>query len=148
MSLADKIRQDMIAAMKAKEKERTTVLRMLLSSVKEAAIDKRADLDDDEVMKLLMSYAKKREETLAQMNEAGRADLAAKEESELAIVRAYLPQPLTDQELTELVQGVISETGATSMKDMGRVMKECQQQVAGRADGGRISQLVKSLLAQ
>ena len=101
MSLAEKIRQDMIEAMKAKEKERTTVLRMILSAVKEAAIEKREDLDDEEVKKLLMSYAKKREETLVQMNDAGRADLAAKEESELAIVKAYLPTPLTDDELTD-----------------------------------------------
>jgi uncharacterized protein YqeY len=115
--------------------------------VKDAAIAMRGELDDDEVIKLLMSYAKKREESQAQMTEAGRDDLARKEASELAIVKEYLPAALDDHELEALVREVVAELGATSMKDMGRVMKECTARAAGRADGSRISAVVKSQLA-
>lgn len=146
MSLSERLKSDMIGAMKAKDKDRVAVLRMLVSAVKDAAIAKRADLDDDEVIKLLMSYAKKREEAQAQMAEAGRDDLAAKEAQELAIVKEYLPQPLGDAQLAEMVQAVIGELGASSMKDMGKVMKECTARAGGRADGTRISAVVRSLL--
>jgi uncharacterized protein YqeY len=147
VSLQERLKGDMIAAMKAKDKERLAVLRMLVSTVKDAAIDKRAELTDDDVLKLLMSYAKKREESQAQMTEAGRDDLAAKEAQELEVVREYLPKPLDEAQLRELVQGVIADLGATTMKDMGRVMKECTARAAGQADGSRISAVVKSQLS-
>jgi uncharacterized protein YqeY len=147
VSLSERLKSDMFEAMKAKDKDRVAVLRMLVSLVKDAAIAKRADVADDEVVKLLMSYAKKREEAQAQMSEAGRDDLAAKEAQELAIVREYLPAPLTEAELTEMVAAVIDELGASSMKDMGKVMKECTARASGRADGSRISAVVKSKLS-
>lgn len=145
--LADRLHSDMVAAMKAREKERLSVLRMLLAAVKDARIEKRADLDDDEVLKLLMSYAKKREEARHEAEKQGREDLAAKESFELEVVQGYLPRQLDEGELQELVEAVVAETGASSMKDMGRVMKLCQERAAGRADGSRISALVKSRLS-
>jgi len=145
--LAERLRADMVSAMKAKEKERLGVIRMLLAAAKDAAIEKRGDLEDDEVMRLLMSYAKKREEALAEAKKAGRDDLAAKEAFELEVVRGYLPAPLGAEELEALVDEVVAEVGASTMKDMGRVMKVCQERARGRADGSRLSAAVKSRLA-
>lgn len=147
MSLSEKIRTDMVAAMKAKDQNRVAVLRMLMSAIKDAAIAERGELDDDGVIKILMSYAKKREESRVQMTELGRDDLAANEERELTIVKEYLPEALGDDELADLVRGVIADLGAESMKDMGRVMKECVSRAEGRADGNRISALVKAQLS-
>ncbi len=146
MSLAEKIREDMIVAMKAKQKDRVSVLRMLTSMVKDVAIETRADVSDEDVMKLLMSYAKKREEAKAGAEKAGRDDLVAKELAEIEVLKDYLPEPLSDTELGALVDEVIGETGAASMKDMGKVMKACQERVAGRADGNRIGQIVRKRL--
>jgi len=137
----------MVTAMKAREKDRVGVLRMLTSVLKDEVIKHRAELDELTELKILMSYAKKREETLAEMLKAGREDLAAKERFELEIVQDYLPQPMSDEELDGLVRGVIAEVGATSIKDMGAVMKAAQERVAGRAPSAKISALVKSLLA-
>lgn len=146
-SLAARIKSDTIDAMKAKEKDRVGVLRMLSAALQEETLKNRGDLDETAAMKVLLSYAKKREQTLEEMTKAGRTDLAEKERQELEVVRDYLPQPMDDQELEGLVRGVIAEVGATSVKDMGAVMKTAQARVAGRAPGGKISALVKSLLS-
>ncbi len=116
--------------------------------MKDAAIAKKAPLEDDEVLKLLMSYAKKREEAREEAVKAGRPELAEKESYELSVVKAYLPEALSDEELTELVESVIAELQASSMKDMGAVMKLCQERAQGRADGSRISALVRSRLGR
>jgi len=145
--LAEQLRSDMIAAMKAREKEKLSVLRMLVSAVKDAAIEKREDLDDDEVMRLLMSYAKKREEAKQEAAKLGREDLVAQEGFEMEVVKAYLPAQLSEEELQAIVADAMQETGASSMKDMGRVMKLCQERVAGGASGSRISAMVKSQLS-
>jgi hypothetical protein len=145
--MADRLRADMVAAMKAREKEKLSVLRMLIAAIKDAAIEKRDELDDEEVTRLLMSYAKKREESRQEAQKLGREDLVAKEGFELEVVRGYLPTPLSDHELQALVDEVVTETGASSIKDMGRVMKLLQERAAGRADGSRISAVVKSRLA-
>lgn len=148
VSTAERIRNDMVSAMKAREKERVSVLRMLLAALKDATIERRGEeLGETEVMRLLMSYAKKREQTLAQMREAGREDLARKEEAELAVVREYLPAPFSDEELDELVRSVVDEVEASSMRDMGRVMKVCQERAGGRAEAARLSAVVKRMLA-
>ena len=146
-SLQDQLKSDMIAAMKAKQKERLSVIRMLLAAVKDAAIEKQSELSDEEVQRILASYAKKRQEGVTQMEELGREDLAAKERAELEICRAYLPEQLSDDELAALVTAVIDELGAGSMRDMGAVMKLCKERVDGRADGSRISALVKAKLS-
>lgn len=146
-SLQDRLKADMIKAMKAKEKDRLAVIRMLISRLKDAEINKREPLSADEELRLIATYAKQREEGLVDAEKAGRADLAEKERFELELVRSYLPQPLSDDELAALVGEVVAETGATSMKDMGGVMKIVLARAAGRADGGKVSALVKSRLA-
>jgi uncharacterized protein YqeY len=137
----------MVTAMKQKEKERLSVLRMLLASVKDATIEKRAEPSDEEVLRLIQSYAKKREDAKKEAIRAERDDLVAKEEFELRVLQDYLPEAMDEDELKKLVEAVVNELGATSMKDMGRVMKACQERAQGRADGSRISALVKPLLS-
>ena len=146
-SMGDRLKADMIQAMKAKDKERLTVLRMLIARLKDAAIDKRDVLSAEEELRLIATYAKQREEGLAEAEKAGRADLAEKERFELQLVRSYLPEPLDEARLGALVEKVIEETGASSMKDMGAVMKAVLARAAGRADGGKVSAIVKSKLA-
>ena len=146
-SLTDRLKADMAAAMKAKDKERLAILRMLVSKLKDAAINKRDVLSADEELRLIATYAKQREEGIVEANKAGREDLAEKERFELEFVRGYLPRQLTDEELGVLVDEAIAESGATTMKDMGGVMKAVLGKAAGRADGGKVSALVKSRLA-
>ena len=145
-SIRERLQADMITAMKAKDKDRLGVVRMLISKLKDAEIETRAAVPDDQQMRILLTYAKQREEGIAEARKHGREDIAAKEEFELALVRSYLPEALSDAQLATLVDEVIAATGAASMKDMGRVMKEATARVAGRADGGRISAAVKSRL--
>ena len=146
-SLGDRLKADMISAMKAKEKERLAVLRMLIAKLKDAAINKRDVLSAEEELRLISTYAKQREEGVVEAERAGREDLAEKERFELDVVRSYLPAPLDDEELAALVGEVIAAEGATSMKEMGGVMKIVLARAAGRADGGKVSALVKARLA-
>ena len=146
-TMLERLKADTVTAMKAREKDKVTVLRMLTSKLKDIAIEKRAELTEDEELKVLMTYAKQREEGLVEAKKAGRDDLVAKEQAELDLVRGYLPEPLSDGDLDALVEAIVAETGASSMKDMGRVMKEATARAAGRADGGRISARVKARLA-
>ena len=145
-SIRERLQADMITAMKAKEKDRLSVIRMLISKLKDVTIDTRAELDDEQEMRILLTYAKQREEGLAEARKHGREDIATKEQYELDLVRSYLPEPLSDAALAALIDEVVVATGAASMKDMGRVMKEATARAAGRADGGRISAAVKSRL--
>lgn len=145
-SIRERLQADMITAMKAKEKDRLGVIRMLISKLKDATIEARTELDDEQEMRLLLTYAKQREEGLAEARKHGREDIAVKEQYELDLVRSYLPEQLSDEALAALVDEVVVATGAQSMKDMGRVMKEATAKAAGRADGGRISAAVKSRL--
>lgn len=147
VSLAQRLHDDMVKAMKQREKERLSVVRMLLALVKDAAIEKRAEPSDEEVLRMIQSYAKKREDAKREAARAGRDDLIAKEDFELSVLADYLPQAMDDDELKELVEKTIHELGASSMKDMGRVMKECQERAQGRADGSRISAMVKPRLS-
>ena len=144
--LANRIQQDTIAAMKAKDKDRLTVMRMLQAAIKQIEIDTREDLDEDGVVKVLQSYMKKVKDSLAGARDCGREEMVVQAEAEMAIVQSYLPAELGDAELEALVRETIAETGASSMKDMGLVMKAVLVKAAGRADGGRVSPLVKSLL--
>ena len=146
-SLGDRLKADMISAMKAKEKEKLAVLRMLIAKLKDAAINKRDVLSAEEELRLISTYAKQREEGVVEAEKAGREDLAEKERFELQLVRSYLPAPLDDTELAALVDEVIAAEGATSMKEMGGVMKIVLARAAGRTDGGKVSALVKARLA-
>jgi uncharacterized protein YqeY len=146
MSLKEQIKNDIKDAMRAKETAKRDTLRNLQAAIKQIEVDERRELDDTDVEAILMKYAKQREDAKAQFADAGRDDLVAKEEAELAIVKSYLPEPLSDEELEYLLTKIIRETGAESMKDMGRVMGAAKSAVGSRADGGRINQIVKKLL--
>jgi uncharacterized protein YqeY len=149
MSLVAKIDTDLKAAMIAKQADKLSVLRMLKSAVKYAAIEKGgADSvpTDLEVLSVVRKEAKKREDSIAQYTDAGRADLADKEKQELDFLKTFLPAQLTPEKMEELVKEVIAETGATSKAQMGTVMKAAQAKAAGQADGKTLSQIVQKLL--
>jgi uncharacterized protein YqeY len=146
MSLKQRIKDDIKEAMRAKETARRDTLRNLSAAIKQIEVDERRELSDADVEAILLKYAKQREDAKAQFAQGGRDDLVAKEEAELAIVRSYLPEPLTDEELETILKQIIAETGATSMKDMGKVMGAAKAATGSRADGGRINAIVKKLL--
>ena len=143
---ADRLKTETITAMKEKDKQKLTVLRMLQAAVKQIEIDTREELDDAGVVKVLRSYDKKVKDAIAGAKDSGRDDLLAEYEAEHAIVADFLPSELPDAELDALVAEAVAECGAESMKDMGKVMKAAIPRVGGRADGGRISAAVKRLL--
>ena len=144
MSLRELLQTDMKTAMKEREsgKERLSVLRMVWAAVRNKEIDEKTELTDDAVMAVLMKEVKQREDTIKEIKDANRPDLVAKNEEEIEILKKYLPEPLSDEELKKVIQDVIATTGAKSMKDMGRVLAQTQ----GRAAGSRVSALVKELL--
>jgi len=144
--IAARVKSDTIAAMKAKEKERLGVLRQLGAALKQVEVDKREELDDDGALKVIQSYAKKVKDTLAAAQNADRAEMVAEAEAELAIVQEYLPAEMDDDALAALVVEAVAETGAAGPQDMGNVMKAVMPKVAGRADGGRVSAMVKAKL--
>ncbi len=146
MNLNEQIKNDIKAAMRAKENHKRDTLRNIQAAIKQIEVDQRIEVDDAMVEKILMKYAKQREDAIVQFKEAGRDDLVAKDEMELALVMSYLPEPMSDEELENILKEVIATTGATSMKDMGKVMGAAKSTVGSRADGGRINQAVKKLL--
>ena len=147
MSLKEKIKNDIKEAMRAKEITRRDTLRNIQTSIKQIEVDERKELTDSEVEAILARYLKQREDAKAQFAEAGRDDLVAKEDEEIAIVQSYLPEPMSDEELESVLQGIIEAVGAESMKDMGKVMGAAKNAVGSRADGARINQTVKKLLS-
>ena len=147
MSLGKQIVADLTAAMKAQDAGRTSTLRMVKAAMMNRQIEKGGELDDDEVQKLLRSLVKQRRDSIEQYEKAGRQELVDKEQSEINVIEAYLPQAASHEEIDAAVAAAIAETGATSMKDMGKVMKATQAALAGKnADGKTISELVKSKL--
>nr|MEE4267798.1 GatB/YqeY domain-containing protein [Candidatus Krumholzibacteria bacterium] len=145
--IAARLKSEVIVAMKAKDKGRLGVLRMLQAAVKQVEVDERRELEDADVMRILGSYARKVKDQIASYGDGGREELKAAAEAELVIVAEFLPAELSDAELEGIVRQGIEESGATGMKDMGKVMKAIMPQTTGRADGGRVSALVKKLLA-
>ena len=146
MTLKERIKNDIKEAMRAKDTAKRDTLRNINAAIKQVEVDERRELSDSDVEKILMKYVKQREDAIAQFKEAGRDDLVAKDEAELELVRSYLPEPMDDSELEETLSAIISEVGAQSMKDMGKVMAKAKEAIGSRADGGRISQTVKKLL--
>jgi uncharacterized protein YqeY len=147
MSLKDAITADMTAAMKAKDAERTSALRMVRAAILTREKDGGSDITDDDVLKILNSLVKQRKDSIDQFTKAGRNDLAEKEQSELVVIEAYLPQGATAEEMEKAVADAIASTGATTMREMGVVMKAAQANLAGKsADGKALSELVKSKL--
>ncbi len=150
MSLQQQVNDDLREAMKARDKARTGALRMLLASLKNAAVAEgkgpQGELADDEVVRLVQTETKRRREAAAAFREAGRDDQAAAEDAEASIYEAYLPTQLSDEELGEVVDVAIAEVGAEGPQDMGQVMKTVMPRVAGQADGSRVSAVVKARL--
>ena len=146
MTLNEQIKSDIKDAMRNKQKERRDTLRNIQAMVKQIEVDERRELTDADMEAILMKYAKQREDALAQFEEAGRDDLVEKERAELLIIKAYLPEPLEDSELEDILKEIIASVGATSMRDMGKVMGQAKQTIGSKADGGRINACVKKLL--
>ena len=147
MNLKEQIKNDIKTAMRAKENHKRDTLRNIQAAIKQIEVDQRIEVDDTMVEKILMKYAKQREDAIIQFKEAGRDDLVAKDEMELALVMGYLPEPMNDEELEGILRKIITDTGASSMKDMGKIMGAAKGTVGSRADGGRINQVVKKLLS-
>ncbi|MBX3291383.1 MAG: GatB/YqeY domain-containing protein [Acidobacteria bacterium] len=148
MSLKDTIVADLTAAMKAKDADKVSVLRMVKAALMNRQIDKGGELTDDEITKALQTLVKQRRDSAEQYENAGRSELAAKENAEIAFIEAYLPQSASDDEIAAAVEAAVAETGASSMKDMGTVMKAAMANLAGKsADGKKVSEAVKNKLS-
>ena len=144
--LLDRIKDDMKVAMKSGEKFRLGVIRLALSAVKQIEVDERITLDTERVIAVLDKMLKQRRESIRQYRDAGREDLAEAEEAEVAIISEYLPQALTDTEIASMIQAAIQESGAASMKDMGKVMALLKAPMQGRADMAAVSAQIKAAL--
>lgn len=144
--IIDKIQSDIKEAMRARDSLRLGCLRFLHSEMKNIAIDEKVEITDAVALKVISRLAKQRREGIEAFKDAGRADLLQKEEAELAILESYLPRALTDEEVRAEVQAVIQEVGATSKRDMGKVMKAAMARLAGRADGKAIQNAASNLL--
>lgn len=148
MSLSKQIVSDLTAAMKAQDAGRTSTLRMVKAAMMNRQIEQGSELNDDEMQKLLRSLVKQRRDSIEQYEKAGRQELAAKEQAEIDVIEIYLPQAASPEQIDEAVIAAIAETGATSMKDMGKVMKAAQAALAGKnADGRLVSETVKAKLS-
>ncbi|MCW8844360.1 MAG: GatB/YqeY domain-containing protein [Gammaproteobacteria bacterium] len=146
MSLKNLIIEDMKDAMRAGDKLRLGAIRMALAAIKQKEVDERITLDDEAVLSVLEKMLKQRRESISQFRDAGREDLAKREEAEAEILSAYMPEPLAEAELEAIVKKAISETGAESMRDMGKVMAIVKAQAQGRADMSAVSARVRTLL--
>lgn len=135
-------------AMRAKEKERLSVLRQITAAIKQVEVDNRTDLSDDDIVVILTKMTKQRREALDQYEQAGRDDLAAIEKAELVIIEEFMPAQLSDEEVAQAIDAAIIETGASSVKDMGAVMNVLRPKLQGRADMGAVSGKVKAALNQ
>jgi len=147
MSLKLRITDDMKAAMRAKETARLGTIRLLLAAIKQKEVDERIELDDAAVSSIVEKLIKQRKDSISQFQAAGRDDLVAAEQAELVVLQAYLPEQLSAAEVEAAVAAAITEAGASSAKDMGKVMGLLKPRLAGRADMGQVSSLIKARLA-
>lgn len=151
MNLIDQLPEDLKQAMKAKDRVRLRTIRSLRAALQEKEIKERqggeAHLSEEQVLAVVQKQAKQRREAIIQYEQAGRDDLVAKEREELEIIEAYLPEQLGDDEIRRVVQEIVTTTGASSLRDMGKVMGAAMEQLKGRADGRRISEMAKALLS-
>ena len=146
MSLKDKLMEDLKVAMKNHNEVKKNTVTMIRAAIKQIEVDKRVELDDNEVTEIISKEAKKRKDALAEFEKAGREDLISQTNEELAIIKEYLPEELSTEELTKIIEDTIKEVGAETMKDMGKVMQAVKTKTAGRADGKTINEIVKSKL--
>ncbi|MCW9027532.1 MAG: GatB/YqeY domain-containing protein [Kangiella sp.] len=145
-ALNDRIKEAMKDAMRAKEKARLSTIRLVLSAIKQVEVDTRTELDDTAILAILDKMVKQRRESIKQYEDAGRQELADVEHAEIEVLQEFLPKPLTDDEIAELIEQAISSTGAESIKDMGKVMGILKPQLQGRADMGQVSGKIKNRL--
>lgn len=145
--LKDRIQSDVKDAMRAKAKDRLGTLRLVTAAIKQKEVDERVEMDDDQVLQVLTKMVKQRQDSITQYTDAGRHDLAAQEQAELAVIGEYMPAALSEKELSELVSKALADTGAQSIKDMGKVMGVLRPAVQGRADMGAVSAQVKQALS-
>lgn len=145
--LKTRIQDDVKAAMKAKDKARLTTLRLITAAIKQREVDERIELDDEQVLAVLEKMLKQRRDSITQYESAGRQELADQEKSEIAIIETYMPEGLSDEEITAMVDAAVSESGAASVRDMGKVMGLLKPKMQGRADMGQVSGLVKQKLS-
>jgi uncharacterized protein YqeY len=146
MSLKERIQEDMKDAMRARDKERLATIRLILAAIKQREVDERIELDDTQVITVLDRMIKQRRESISQFEQAGRDDLTAKEQAEIGVIAPYLPAALDEDEIRTLIDAAVAATGAASVRDMGKVMAELKPKLAGRADMGAVSALVKARL--
>jgi uncharacterized protein YqeY len=146
VTLKERLTEDMKSAMRGAEKERLSTIRMVQAAIKQREVDERITLDDAQVVAVLEKMIKQRRESVVQFEQGGRADLAAKESAEIELLQSYLPTQLSDAEIDALIRDAIAATGATSMKDMGKVMGVVKGRAAGRADMGAVSARIKAAL--
>ncbi len=145
--LIKKIDDDLKVAMKAKDKERTGALRLVRAAIQNKRIDKRDDLNDEDVLAVLSTMVKQRKDSIEQFEKGGREDLAAKEQGELDVIMGYMPAQMGEEEVRALVSEAIAATGAAGPKEMGKVMGALMPKVKGRADGKMVNEIVRSMLA-
>ena len=148
MSLKDRITDDMKAAMRAKEADRLSTVRMLLAAIKQREVDERIVLDDTQLIGIVDKLIKQRKDSVAAFQQAGRADLVDKENAEIKVLEAYLPQRLSADEITAAVAAIVAETGAAGPGDMGKVMGAAKARLAGKADMAQVSAAVKAALSK
>lgn len=147
MSIKSQIMDDIKIAMKSKQKETTTTLRMLTAAIKQVEVDERKTVDDQDILKIIAKMIKQRKDAAEQYQQAGRSDLESKERAEIVVLEQYLPEQLSEQAVKEIVAAIIEQSGASGMQDMGKVMGLAKAQIAGQADMSVVSSLVKSLLS-
>ncbi len=147
MTLIEQIEEQLTAAMKGRDADRRDTLRLILSSLRSAEKELQRPLHPDEELQVLQRERKRRQEAIEQFRAGGRDDRAQNEERELEVLEEFMPEPLSEDELEQIVDDAIAENGATSLRDLGRVMADVMPQVAGRADGSAVSQLVREKLA-
>ena len=145
--LKSRIQQDLTTAMKARQQREVSAIRLITAAIKQQEVDQRITADNNLITDILVKLAKQRRESITHYQQAGRDDLVEQEQYELALIETYLPQPLTESEIDGLVQHALSETKATSVKDMGAVMAILKSEIHGRADMGQVSNKVKQALA-
>jgi uncharacterized protein YqeY len=147
MGLKEHIQEDMKTAMRGGDKERLAIVRLILAAIKQREVDERITLDDSQVFAVLEKMGKQRRESIVQFEAGARSDLVAKEAAELAVIKSYLPAPLGESELDALIAEAIAQTGASSIKDMGKVMAHIKAKAQGRADMAAVGVRIKARLS-
>ncbi|GEM78354.1 GatB/YqeY domain-containing protein [Vibrio superstes] len=147
MALIDNLKEEQKSAMRAKDKARLGTIRLALSAIKQREVDERITLSDDDIVAIMVKMVKQRRDSVAQYESADRQDLADVEKAEITVLEEFMPQPLSEEEVSVLIENAITESGAADMQDMGKVMGVLKPQIQGRADMGKVSGLVRSKLA-